>query len=74
MKYCYSTRDLTTANVLIDDETQFSGALVLGKCSNLLEDFGTDLLVFKKSLTAIIPEKSVNYLATVSWMDIILRK
>ena len=30
----------------------------LGKYSNLLEDKGTDLLVFKKSLNTIIPEKS----------------
>ena len=28
----------------------------LGRYSNLIEDKGTDLLVFKKSLTTIVPE------------------
>lgn len=50
--------DLTTANILIDDETPILIDFGLGKYSNLLEDKGTDLLVFKKSLVTIIPEES----------------
>ena len=50
--------DLTTSNILIDDETPIFIDFGLGKYSNLLEDYGTDLLVFKKSLTTIIPEES----------------
>ena len=49
--------DLTTANILIDDKTAILIDFGLGKYSNLLEDYGTDLLVFKKSLTTIIPEE-----------------
>ncbi len=50
--------DLTTANILIKDETPILIDFGLGKYSNLVEDYGTDLLVFKKSLTTIIPEES----------------
>ncbi len=50
--------DLTTANILIKDKTPILIDFGLGKYSNLLEDYGTDLLVFKKSLTTIIPEES----------------
>ena len=49
--------DLTTANILVDDETPILIDFGLGKYSNLVEDYGTDLLVFKKSLTTIIPEE-----------------
>ena len=51
--------DLTTANILIDSSQNI--ILIdfgLGKYSNLNEDKGTDLLVFKKSLTTIIPNDS----------------
>lgn len=50
--------DLTTANILVDDKTIILVDFGLGKYSNLVEDYGTDLLVFKKSLTTIIPEES----------------
>ncbi len=50
--------DLTTANILIKDKSPILIDFGLGKYSNLLEDYGTDLLVFKKSLTTIIPEES----------------
>ena len=50
--------DLTTANILIDDEKPIFIDFGLGKYSDLLEDKGTDLLVFKKSLTTIVPEES----------------
>lgn len=50
--------DLTTANILIKDDKPIFIDFGLGKYSNLLEDKGTDLLVFKKSLNTIIPEKS----------------
>ncbi|OED30811.1 bifunctional N(6)-L-threonylcarbamoyladenine synthase/serine/threonine protein kinase [Methanosphaera sp. WGK6] len=50
--------DLTTANILIKENNSIFIDFGLGKYSNLLEDKGTDLLVFKKSLTTIIPEKS----------------
>lgn len=52
--------DLTTANILVDDEKVVFIDFGLGKYSNLLEDKGTDLLVFKKSLSTIIPEESDN--------------
>lgn len=50
--------DLTTANILIDGETPIFIDFGLGKYSDLIEDQGTDLLVFKKSLSTIIPDKS----------------
>lgn len=51
--------DLTLANILInDDNTPIFIDFGLGKYSNLEEDYGTDLLVFKKSLKTVIPEKS----------------
>ena len=50
--------DLTPANILIKDEQPILIDFGLGKYSNLLEDKGTDLLVFKKSLKTIIPEES----------------
>ncbi len=53
--------DLTTANILIKDEEPVFIDFGLGKYSNLIEDQGTDLLVFKKSLTTIIPEKSEEF-------------
>lgn len=49
--------DLTTANILIYDDKPVFIDFGLGKYSNLLEDKGTDLLVFKKSLTTVIPEE-----------------
>lgn len=49
--------DLTTANILIMDDTPILIDFGLGKYSNMLEDQGTDLLVFKKSLTTVIPEE-----------------
>ena len=52
--------DLTTANILIDDDSPVFIDFGLGKYSNLLEDKGTDLLVFKKSLSTIVPEESDN--------------
>ena len=52
--------DLTTANILISDNDLYLIDFGLGKYSNLLEDKGTDLLVFKKSLTTIIPDESEN--------------
>lgn len=48
--------DLTTANILIQEDKALFIDFGLGKYSNLLEDKGTDLLVFKKSLNTIIPE------------------
>ncbi len=48
--------DLTTANILISDDNPVFIDFGLGKYSNLLEDKGTDLLVFKKSLTTVIPD------------------
>lgn len=51
--------DITTANILIRDDEPILIDFGLGKYSNLIEDQGTDLLVFKKSLTTIIPEKSL---------------
>lgn len=50
--------DLTTANILIKESTPVFIDFGLGKYSDLTEDYGTDLLVFKKSLTTIIPENS----------------
>jgi N6-L-threonylcarbamoyladenine synthase/protein kinase Bud32 len=50
--------DLTPANILIKDEIPVLIDFGLGKYSNLLEDKGTDLLVFKKSLKTIIPDES----------------
>lgn len=50
--------DLTPANILLRDENPILIDFGLGKYSNLLEDRGTDILVFKKSLTSIIPEES----------------
>lgn len=50
--------DLTPANILIKDEIPVLIDFGLGKYSNLLEDKGTDLLVFKKSLKTIIPDVS----------------
>jgi N6-L-threonylcarbamoyladenine synthase/protein kinase Bud32 len=45
--------DLTSSNLLLkDDEIMFID-FGLGKISNLVEDKGTDLLVFKKALTGI---------------------
>ena len=48
--------DLTTENILIDDDKPVFIDFGLGKYSNLVEDKGTDLLVFKKSLTTIVPD------------------
>ncbi|RAP52372.1 MAG: Kae1-associated kinase Bud32 [Methanosphaera sp. rholeuAM270] len=59
--------DLTTANILINNDNPIFIDFGLGKYSNLLEDKGTDLLVFKKSLTTLIPadsEKLFNWLLT----------
>ncbi|WP_323737076.1 bifunctional N(6)-L-threonylcarbamoyladenine synthase/serine/threonine protein kinase [Methanosphaera sp. ISO3-F5] len=53
--------DLTTANILIQDDSPVFIDFGLGKYSNLLEDKGTDLLVFKKSLTTIVPDESEKY-------------
>ena len=50
--------DLTPANILVKDDLPILIDFGLGKYSNLLEDKGTDLLVFKKSLKTIIPEES----------------
>lgn len=50
--------DLTTANILIENNKPAFIDFGLGKYSNLTEDKGTDLLVLKKSLTTIIPEES----------------
>jgi N6-L-threonylcarbamoyladenine synthase/protein kinase Bud32 len=50
--------DLTTANILIDNDSPILIDFGLGKYSSLLEDYGTDLLVFKKSLTTIVPNES----------------
>ena len=50
--------DLTTNNILIDKEKPILIDFGLGKYSNLIEDYGTDLLVFKKSLTTIIPQET----------------
>lgn len=47
--------DLTTENILINDNDPVFIDFGLGKYSNLIEDMGTDLLVFKKSLTTIVP-------------------
>ena len=48
--------DLTTENILIDNKKPVFIDFGLGRYSNLIEDKGTDLLVFKKSLTTIVPE------------------
>ncbi|MBE6487989.1 MAG: bifunctional N(6)-L-threonylcarbamoyladenine synthase/serine/threonine protein kinase [Methanosphaera stadtmanae] len=50
--------DLTTANILVSNDEPVFIDFGLGKYSDLYEDKGTDLLVFKKSLTTIVPEKS----------------
>lgn len=50
--------DLTTGNILIKNNNPILIDFGLGKYSNLLEDYGTDILVFKKSLTTIIPEET----------------
>ncbi len=50
--------DLTTSNILLMDETPVFIDFGLGRYSSLDEDFGVDLLVFKKSLSTIIPENS----------------
>ena len=46
------------ANILVKDDLPILIDFGLGKYSNLLEDKGTDLLVFKKTLKTIIPEES----------------
>ena len=48
--------DLTTENILIKEDKPVFIDFGLGKYSNLVEDKGTDLLVFKKSLTTIVPD------------------
>jgi N6-L-threonylcarbamoyladenine synthase/protein kinase Bud32 len=53
--------DLTTSNILVDNNMPVFIDFGLGKYSDLLEDKGTDLLVFKKSLTTITPEMSEQY-------------
>ncbi|MGN1322079.1 MAG: bifunctional N(6)-L-threonylcarbamoyladenine synthase/serine/threonine protein kinase [Methanosphaera sp.] len=53
--------DLTTSNILVDNNMPIFIDFGLGKYSDLLEDKGTDLLVFKKSLTTITPEMSEQY-------------
>lgn len=50
--------DLTTANILVNNYDAIFIDFGLGKYSDLIEDKGTDLLVFKKSLTTIVPENS----------------
>ncbi|MCI5866724.1 MAG: bifunctional N(6)-L-threonylcarbamoyladenine synthase/serine/threonine protein kinase [Methanosphaera sp.] len=51
--------DLTTANILIDcDMNPYFIDFGLGRYSELLEDQGVDLLVFKKSLKTLKPEIS----------------
>ncbi|MCD7782002.1 MAG: bifunctional N(6)-L-threonylcarbamoyladenine synthase/serine/threonine protein kinase [Methanosphaera sp.] len=50
--------DLTTSNILVMDDRPVFIDFGLGKYSSLVEDFGTDLLVFKKSLSTIIPQYS----------------
>ncbi|RAP53744.1 MAG: Kae1-associated kinase Bud32 [Methanosphaera sp. rholeuAM130] len=47
--------DLTTENILVDLSGPIFIDFGLGRYSNLIEDKGTDLLVFKKSLTTIVP-------------------
>ena len=49
--------DITTANILVDNKKIIFIDFGLGKYSQLAEDMGTDLLVLKKSLTTIIPDK-----------------
>lgn len=56
--------DLTTSNILIKNNEPVFIDFGLGKYSNLIEDRGTDLLVFKKSLTTLVPDyykKLFNY-------------
>ncbi len=50
--------DLTTSNILVMDDMPVFIDFGLGKYSSLDEDYGTDLLVFKKSLTTIIPDSA----------------
>jgi N6-L-threonylcarbamoyladenine synthase/protein kinase Bud32 len=45
--------DLTSSNLLLKDDEIVFIDFGLGKISNLVEDKGTDLLVFKKALTGI---------------------
>lgn len=50
--------DLTLANILVDKTTPVFIDFGLGKYSNLEEDYGTDLLVLKKSFKTIVPQKA----------------
>lgn len=54
--------DLTSANILINESSEpIFIDFGLGKYSNLDEDYGTDLLVLKKSLKTIKPEQADAY-------------
>lgn len=50
--------DLTTCNIIIKENKPILIDFGLGKYSDLIEDKGTDLLVFKKSLKSIVPNDS----------------
>ncbi|MDO5851961.1 MAG: bifunctional N(6)-L-threonylcarbamoyladenine synthase/serine/threonine protein kinase [Methanobacteriaceae archaeon] len=73
--------DLTSKNIFINDNKAIFIDFGLGKYSDVIEDKGTDVLVFKKSLESIIPKFSedcfnsfINGYKSVKDFDLIYNK
>ena len=69
--------DLTSSNIMVKDEQLIFIDFGLGMISDLVEDKGVDLLVFKKAISAIqhtISEECINQSPWVSAMPMIMKQ